>query len=191
MSFLVLVCLLCYGTLRTALWTRGQWRYRRLRAHLPRLPVPVEAPPHVDAALGDLLACSYGGRVRLVESVRSIATVLIVDPDAPLGVVRDFRYRLALAEAWKATAAWLRAWEALDEAQRRRIEELGYTPGRFGERRAALSGVVRRSVRAPALEPFAVDDVEAAQRVVLALVQDLEGFERAVVAAPCQGPYRA
>lgn len=190
-SVVVLAFFFCYGTLRTALWTRGQWRFRRLRAQLPRAAARVSAPAHVEPALGDLLACSYTGRVRLIESVRSIATVLIVDPDAPLGVVRDFRYRLALAEAWKAARAWLRTWDGLGEAQRRRLEELGYTPRVFDERSAALHGVVRRSVRAPALEPFAVGDVESVQRTVLALVQDLEGFERAVIAAPRPDPYRA
>lgn len=190
-SVVVLAFFFCYGTMRSALWARGQWRFRRLRAQLPRPAARVSAPPHVEPALGDLLACSYTGRVRLVESVRLVATVLIVDPDVPLGVVRDFRYRLALAEAWRAARAWLRTWEALGEAQRRRIEELGYTPRVFDERSAALRGVVRRSVRAPALEPFAVGDVETVRRTVLALVQDLEGFERAVVAAPRPDPYRA
>ncbi len=191
MSVVLLTVLLCYGAVRSALWARGQWRFRRLRAHLPRASARVAAPPHLESALGDLLACSYTGRVHLVESVRSMATVLIVDPDAPLGVVRDFRYRVALAEAWRAARAWLRAYDGLGEAQRRRLEELGYTPRVFDERSAALGGVVRRSVRAPALEPFAVDDVQSTQRTLLALVQDLEVFERAVVASARPNPYRA
>lgn len=190
-SIIILTFLLGYGALRSALWARGQWRFRRLRAHLPRAAARVSAPAHVEPALGDLLACSYTGRVRLVESVRSMATILIVDPDASFGVVRDFRYRVALAEAWRAARAWLRAFESLGEAQLRRLEELGYTPRAFDERSAALAGVVRRSVRAPALEPFAVGDVESAQRTLLALVQDLEVFERAVVASARPNPYRA
>lgn len=191
MSLVLLACLIFYGTLRTALWTRGQIRYRRLRGELPRVAAPIEAPPHLDDGLGRLLACSYKGRVRLTDSVRSIATVLIVDPDAPLGVVRDFRFRTALADAWSAAREWLRLWEGLAEGERRRLEELGYTPKMFCERCAALRGAVRRCVRAPALEPFPVPDVEATQAVVLALVRDLEGFERTLAAAPRTGPYRA
>lgn len=129
--------------------------------------------------------------MRLVDSVRAIATVLIVDPDAPLGVVRDFRFRTALADAWTAAREWIRLWDALDEAERRWLAELGYTPQIFRERCAALRSAVRRCVRAPALEPFPVSDVAATQALVLALVRDLEGFERALASAPRGGPYRA
>lgn len=191
MSLVLLTCLIFYGTLRTALWTRGQIRYRRLRGELPRVAAPLEPPAHLGDSLGRLLACSYNGRVRLVDSVRSIATVLIVDPDVPLGIVRDFRFRTALAGAWSAARDWQRLWESLDEADQRRLEQLGYTPSGFCERCAALRSAVRRCVRAPALEPFPVPDVEAIKALVLALVRDLEGFERALAEAPRSGPYRA
>lgn len=191
MSVVLLACLFFYGTMRSALWMRGQIRYRRLSGEFPRVSAPPEPPAHLGDSLGRLLACSYNGRVRLTDSVRSIATVLIVDPDVPLGVVRDFRFRTALADAWSAAREWQRHWETLNEAEQRRLEQLGYTPRTFCERCADLRGAVRRYVRAPALEPFPVADVEASKALVLALVRDLEGFERALAAAPSAGPYRA
>lgn len=191
MSVVLLACLLFYGTMRSALWMRGQIRYRQLQGGFPRVSAPPEPPAHLDDSLGRLLACSYNGRVRLTDSVRSIATVLIVDPDAPLGVIRDFRFRTALVDAWSAAREWQGQWEGLDEAEQRRLEQLGYTPRSFCERCADLRGAVRRYVRAPALEPFPVSDVEAIRALVLALVRDLEGFERALAAAPVAGPYRA
>jgi hypothetical protein len=150
----------------------------------------VAAPAHLGDALTRLLVRSHAGRVQLVECARTIATVLIVDPDVPLGAVRDFRFRVALADAWIASAAWLRAHDELDEHTQRRLADHGYTPRSFRERRASLGEAVRRHVRAPALEPFAVDDVIAVQQLVLALVDDLEGCERALLAAPRHGPYR-
>jgi hypothetical protein len=190
-SFIFLPFLIVYGALRVALWTRGQWRYHRLRRDLPRARAPAEPPPHLELPLRRLLTDSHGHRVRLTASARRIATALIVDPDVPFGVVRDFGYRLALAEAWSAATGWLQAWETLGEHERRRLEELGYTPLLFGERRALLGDTVRRCVRAPALEPFAVAEVVAVQRLVLALIDDLEACERALVASTPDSPYRA
>lgn len=190
-SIVVLAILLVYGAMRSALWVRGQWRFYRLRGELPRVQGPVEAPAHLEGALCGLLSSSHAGRVRLVESARQVGTVLIVDPDVAFGCVRDPRFRWALADAWSASTAWLRTYEALGEHDRRRLEECGYTPERFGESRAALARAARRCIRAPALEPFAVDEVRTVQELVLALVRDLESCERALVAGSPDHPYRA
>lgn len=195
MSLVLLAFLLVYGALRVALWLRGQWRFYRLRGELPRAAARVHAPAHLGDAFDrsrfeNLLGDSHAGRARLVASARQIGTVLIVDPDVPLGCVRDFRYRLALADAWSAASAWLRRWDALSEHERRWLEELGYTPRQFGDGCAALALAARRSVRAPALEPFAVDDVRLAERHIIALVADLERCERAVSGGSPAGPYR-
>lgn len=191
-SVVVLAIMLVYGAMRAGLWARGQWRFYRLRGELPRVQAtPIEAPAHLGGALTGLLARSHVGRVRLVECARQVGTVLIIDPDVAFGCVRDPRFRWALADAWSASTAWLRAYEALGEHDRRRLEEFGYTPQRFGEARAALARAARRCVRAPALEPFAVDDVRAVQELVLALVRDLEGCERALVTGAPDHPYRA
>ena len=70
-----------YGAVRSALWARGQWRFHRMREHLPRVGAPAEAPPHLGDALTRLLGRSHAGRVQLVASARQVATVLIVDKD--------------------------------------------------------------------------------------------------------------
>ncbi|MDC0722379.1 hypothetical protein [Nannocystis bainbridge] len=191
MSLVLLAFMFLYGAVRSALWARGQLRFRRLRAHLPRAAAPCEAPAHLGDSLTRLLARSHAGRVRLVGSARQVATVLIVDPDVAFGCVRDFRFRLALADAWTAANGWLHAYDDLSEHEQRQLEAYGYTARRFGERRAELGGAVRRCVRAPALEPFAVADVEAVQQLLLALIGDLEGCERALLASAPDHPYRA
>jgi hypothetical protein len=191
-SVVVLAIMLVYGAMRAALWARGQWRFYRLRGELPRVQAtPIEAPAHLGGALAGLLARSHAGRVRLVECARQVAMVLIIDPDVAFGCVRDPRFRWALADAWTASTAWLRAYESLSEHDRRRLEEFGYTLERFSQSRAALGLAARRCIRAPALEPFAVDDVRAVQELLMTLVRDLEGCERALLAGSPDHPYRA
>jgi len=190
-SVVLFAFMLVYGAVRSALWARGQWRFHRMRGHLPRVGAPAEAPPHLDDALTRLLGRSHAGRVQLVASARQVATVLLVDPDVAFGCVRDVRFRFALADAWTAANGWLRVYDGLSEHEQRRLEEYGYTARAFGERRAELGVAVRRCVRAPALEPFAVDDVKAVEQLLLALIRDLEGCERALLAGAPEHPYRA
>ncbi|WAS93611.1 hypothetical protein [Nannocystis punicea] len=191
MSLVLLAVMIVYGAVRSAFWARGQWRFHRMRGDLPRVGARREAPAHLGGALEQLLGRSHSGRVRLVASARQVAMVLIIDPDVAFGCVRDFRFRLALADAWSAANAWLRAYDDLPEHEQRRLEAYGYTAQQFGERRAVLGGAVRRCVRAPALEPFPVADVVAVQRLLLALIDDLEGCERALLASAPEHPYRA
>lgn len=191
MSIVLLALTLAYGAVRSALWFRGQWRFHRLRRDLPRVRARAEAPAHLEGELAQLLGHSHAGRVRLVGSARQLATVLIVDPDVAFGCVRDFRFRMALADAWSAATAWQRAYEGLGEHELRRLEELGYTGRQFAQRREALASAARRCIRAPALEPFAVDEVRGIQQLVLALIGDLEGCERALLDGAPAHPYRA
>ena len=191
MSLVLLALMLVYGAMRSALWARGQWRFFRMRGDLPWAGAPAQAPAHLGDALTRLLSHSHAGRVQLVASARQVTEVLVVDPDVAFGCVRDFRFRFALAGAWSAANAWLRAYDGLPEHEQRRLEEYGYTARQFGERRVELGRAVRRCVRAPALEPFAVADVTAVQQLVLALIRDLEACERALLAGAPEHPYRA
>lgn len=190
MSWILFLCLAAYGSTRIVLGLRGQWRFMRLRRGLPAWPVRPVAPRCLGAGLAGLLGRNFDERVRLVESTRTIATVLIVDPDAPLGWIRDFRYRLAVAAAWSAASAWLASFEALGEDDRGRLERLGYSAAPFRERHAWLYGRVRTTVRARALEPFEVSAVEATRAMIDAMIEDLALLERAL----CGGvvdPYRS
>lgn len=179
-----------YWGCRSVLWLRGQVRFMRLRESLPTRPVRCSAPVHLSESLGGLLARNYDQRVLLVESTRTIAEVLITDPDVPLGCVRDFRYRVALAGAWQAACGWLRVFESLAEEDRGRLERLGYTSAVFRQRHAWLDQTVREAVRARALEPFAVSAVQTSRQVVDAMIGELERLERALV-CPAVSPYRS
>lgn len=188
-SWIIVTCMLGYGSLRLALWLRGQVRFRMLRERLPAWPQPRQRLRDLSAGLELLLDHNFAGRVALVESRRTIATVLITDPDAPLGCVRDFRYRVAVARAWAAACAWLGRLEDLADDDRIRLERAGYTAWAFRERHASLHRTVRATVRAPALEPFAVVAVEQTASLVAGMVEDLERVERAL-ARGGDDPYR-
>lgn len=189
MSWIFTACLLGYLSLRLALWLRGQVRVRLLSDRLPAWPRAGSRPRDVSPGLGELLERSFAGRVALVESMRTIAVVLITDPDAPLGYVRDFRYRMAVSRAWTTACAWWRQFEGLVEDDRARLEVAGYTGRGFADLQACLLRTVRTTVRARALEPFAVDEVAETQARLTAMVEELERLE-AALGRSAEDPYR-
>ena len=189
MSWIVFSCLFGYGSLRCMLWLRGQVRLVLLRGQLPACPRRGTRPRHLSAGLGRLLDRNFAGRVELTASTRAIATLLITDPDVPLGCVRDFRYRLAVARAWSAACAWLRSLEELADDDRLCLERAGYTPRSFRDHHACLLRTVRTTVRARALEPFEVAEVEATRSRLTAMTEELELVERAL-ARGVADPYR-
>ena len=188
-SWIVFACLFGYVSLRCALWVRGQVRLVLLRDSLPVGPQPSSRPRHLSAGLGLLLDRNFAGRVELMASTRTIATVLITDPDVPLGCVRDFRYRLAVARAWTAACAWVRTLEELADEDRVCLERAGYTGRGFLDHHAWLHRCVRTTVRARALEPFEVAEVEATCSRVAAMADELAEVERAL-ARGSEDPYR-
>lgn len=179
-----------YWLSRSVLWVRGQFRLRQLRGTLPVRPARRPVPVHLSEGLGRLLAKNYDERVEMVECTRTIAEVLIADPDVPLGCVRDFRYRMALARAWSAACGWLQAFESLGAEDRGRLERLGYTLATFRERHAWLDQRVRTTVRAPALEPFEVSAVQTSRQVVDTMIGELERLEQTLASAAVS-PYRS
>ena len=188
-SWIFVTCLLGYLSLRVALWLRGQVRVRLLRDRLPAWPRAMTRPKDLSPGLGVLLERNFAGRVALVESMRTIATLLITDPDAPLGFIRDTRYRMAVARAWTAACGWLRELDALVEDDRVRLELVGYSGRVFHDLHACLLRTVRTTVRARALEPFAVDEVAATQTRLLAMVEELGRLELAL-GRGAEDPYR-
>lgn len=189
MSWIVFACLFGYGCVRSALWLRGQVRLVMLRDRLPACPQRGTRPLHLSAGLDRLLDDNFAGRVALTESARAISCILITDPDVPLGWVRDFRYRLAVASAWSAACAWLQRLEQLTDDDRVCLERSGYTPRSFLDHHACLLRTVRTTVRARALEPFEVAEVEATRSRLAAMTEELELVERAL-ARGGEDPYR-
>lgn len=188
-SWIVFLCLFGYFCTRSALWVRGQVRLVLLRDRLPVVPQRETVPRHLSAGLGELLDRNFAGRVALTESTRQISRVLISDPDVPFGCVRDFRYRLAVAAAWSAACAWLRCLEQLTDDDRVCLERTGYTSRGFLDLHACLLRTVRTTVRARALEPFEVAEVEATRERVAAMAEELEQVGRAL-ARGAEDPYR-
>lgn len=188
-SWIFTACLLGYLSLRVALWLRGQVRLAAVKDRLPAPPRGWSRPVDVSPGLALLLERNFVGRVALVESVRAIAVVLITDPDAPLGFVRDFRYRVAVARAWSAACVWLEQLAGVVEDDRVRLEGVGYTDGGFRDLHAGLHRVVRTTVRARALEAFPVDEVAATQARLTAMVEELERLELAL-SRGAEDPYR-
>ncbi|MCA9692018.1 MAG: hypothetical protein R3A51_21300 [Nannocystaceae bacterium] len=190
MSAVVLVFLFAYGAVRLTLWLRGQVRYALARGELPVIPEHMSLPAHLPSGLRRFLECCHAERVKLVESIRAIAKVLYTDPDVPLGCVRDFRYRVAVFNAWAAASRWQRSLESLDEVDRHRLLSLGFDPREVLRSSATLGESVRVTSRARALEPFAVDGVRITCEAVEELARVLELLE-ARLCALGHHPYRA
>ena len=190
MSWIVFVFLLTYGSLRLILWIRGQVRFALQKGELPGFPTPLPRPQHLSGRLGELMDCSYSERVHLIESLRSVLTVLITDPDVPLGCVRDFRYRLAVFHAWAAARRWMGLIDSLSAPDRARLRALGCRPEVFVHSSRALKEVARETSNARALEPFALEGVERTQTVLDTLIHQLALTEQ-YLGKNSADPYRA
>lgn len=190
MSWIVFLFLIGYGSIRAALWLRGQLRYLILRRQLPATPEPLALPSHLTLGLRRLVEGSHDARVHLVTCVRAIATVLITDPDVPLGCVRDYRYRVAALTGWSAGRACLRIFESLDEGDRLRLEAVGVGVDSFRAALVQLDPRIQEARRARPLEAFAVEHVRSTRSGFEALLHELEKLEGRLGVAP-HDPYRA
>ncbi|MCA9635632.1 MAG: hypothetical protein KC420_06330 [Myxococcales bacterium] len=190
MSWIVFIFLVLYGGVRTTLWLRGQLRYLLLRRELPGPPGPLALPAHLPQGLQRLVELSHGTRTSLVDALRSISTVLITDPDVPLGCVRDGRYRVAILTAWSATLQCMRSLDALDESDRLRLESVGCEVDRFRAAVVRLGPSVSVAKRARPLDPFDVPSVRSARGAVEAVLHELERLEGRLGVSP-HDPYRA
>ncbi len=191
MSAIVLLLLAIYGSARLTLWLRGQYLLLHEQKQFPSVPTRPALPQHLPTSLALLLECCYSERVKLIESIRAIARVLITDPDVPLGCVRDFRYRVAVFNAWAAASRWIRTVESLDEVDRHRLAALGFDPQTFVRTSENLGVTVRETSRARALEPFDVDGVRLTRATLDVLVRELERVESRLSAFFGEHPYRA
>jgi hypothetical protein len=189
-SWIVFLFLIGYGSIRAALWLRGQLRYLVLRRGLPSAPEPLALPAHLSLGLRHLVEVSHDARVRLVACIRAIATVLIIDPDVPLGVVRDYRYRVAVISGWSASRSCLRHFEGLAEDDRLRLEAVGVGVDAFREAMSRLDPRIQEARRARPLEAFAVADVRSARSGFEELLHELEKLEGRLGVSP-HDPYRA
>ena len=190
MSWIVFTFLVIYGSIRLTLALRGQLRYLMLRGPLPARPEPLALPLHLSHGLQSLVERCHSARNCLTDAIRSIATVLIIDPDVPLGCVRDYRYRVAVLTAWSATLDCLRTLEALDDGDRLRLESVGCEVSRFRAAVLRLNPQVSVAKRARPLDAFDVQSVRTTRSAVEAIIHELERLEGRLGVSP-DDPYRS
>jgi hypothetical protein len=162
-SWIFSFLLVCYALVRISLRVRGQLRWRSIRDTLPPTPEPVEAPSHLGSRLGALYCESRELRITLVEARKVLIAVEATDPDAPLGKVRDARYRRSLMQAWTAIRTWVADNEQrpLAGADARQLEDFERDLQRVRDELEGLRGTWRSVSRSRALDPFPLDQMQA------------------------------
>lgn len=169
---------------------RGRIRFLLIRHQLPAYPKPFAVSVHLPEGLCQLMADCYEEHLHLIDSYHAISKVLIVDPDAPLGYIRDFRYRVAIFTASIAAHRWLQLVESLDSQNRYILDSLGCNLEFFTQLAAHLQTQVGITTKARALEPFQVQDVQHAQQTLDQFIHELACVEnRLGQYAP--SPYRS
>ncbi len=195
MSWIFSILLVGYGLVRLILWSRGQLRWWAVRQDLPSPPPELPTPRHLSAGLGQLFVSCHHLRVELAHALRRISVALLKDPDAALGQIRDRSYRRALMESFSHLNAWLRFVEALPEAERLALADLG-TSGLGDQHLARISSRVsslrphwKAVAAARALDPFELAQVEDARRTLAQIDEDIQALERDLSSVAAD-PYR-
>lgn len=180
MSWLFSFLLLCYVAVRLLLRVRGQIRWLAIRDTLPVVPSMTPAPEHLSPALAELFVDSLALRAALVQARRELTAVQIQDPDAPLGCVRDARYRRAVMTSWSRINAYLRGLENLDLASAGELLDVAVEPGTISSLRDSLHPSWTAVARARALDPFELDDLITVARTLERIEHELASIERAL-----------
>jgi hypothetical protein len=179
-SWLFSFLLLCYVAVRLLLRVRGQIRWMAIRDTLPVVPSMTPAPEHLSPALAELFVDSLALRAELVHARRDLTAVQIQDPDAPLGCVRDARYRRAVMTSWSRINAYLRGLERLDPASAGELLDFAIEPGTIASLRDSLHARWTTVARARALDPFELGDLLAVAQTLERIEHELAGIERAL-----------
>ncbi len=181
MSWIFSFLLACYVLVRIILRVRGQLCWLSIRDTLPKPPPSIaDAPEHLGAhgrGLAKLFVDSRALRISLVEARCTLLTVAVTDPDAPLGRVRDARYRRALMQSWSEINGWLRAVRDLDELSAARLADLHLGSGPIEQLRDSLEDRWRAATRARALDLFPLEDLLAVQRTLESIDDELVAIE--------------
>jgi hypothetical protein len=151
-----------------------------VKDEMPASGVARPVPEHLSPTLTTYFTATDALRVHLADDLRQISIVMVTDPDAPIGQVRDGRFRWAVLDAWMRIREWRKAVEAPndDALDRVLLQEqyadhgLGSAPvDRCAER---IRKVWWQAVRARQLDPFTMDDVRAVRGALSRLVSELE-----------------
>ena len=189
MSWFFSFLLLCYVLVRIVLRVRGQIRWLAIRRTLPVPPPMVAAPEHLSAPLAELFVGTLALRSDLVRARRELAAVAVKDPDAPLGRVRDGRYRRTVMDSWSRLNAWLRTVNRLDVASSAQLRDMHLDARTIAQLRDSLHDKWSEASRARALDPFALEDLVAVQQTFERVEVELEAIEQGL-AQIAEHPYR-
>lgn len=171
--------LVAYAGTRLTLWLRGQVRVRMLPKTTAQSDrVPVEVPQHLTPALSSVFETADHARLALVHHLDAIERVMVTDPDAALGGIRDRRYREALMDAWRELQSLLRRVDSLDDEAAATLEDRGATMDRLRQIMATLREPWRRAARARALEPFPIHEVRRCRDTLADAIQEVRLLER-------------
>ena len=176
-SWIFALLLVGYGLLRAVLWIRGQVMFRLAGDRVVQRAQPRPTPEHLSSGLASVFEATDELRLRLVEDVRTISILQIVDPDVPLGHVRDARFRAAVLDAWMRLRRWRAATQRHDES----AIELSWLHDdviEAGRRLDAAAETIRpiwwQAVRARPLDPFEMEDVLKLRNTLEYMVTELE-----------------
>jgi hypothetical protein len=178
-SWIFSFLLACYVLVRIVLRVRGQLRWLGVRDTLPVPPPAVAgAPEHLDRALAGLYVDTRGLRIALIQARRTLMSVAVTDPDAPLGCVRDAHYRRALMQSFSEINAWIRGIRELDQHAAASLADMHLGSGPIEHLRNSLRDRWRAVSRARALDPFPIADLLTVQRTLERLDDELVALER-------------
>lgn len=180
MSWLFSFLLLCYALVRIVLRVRGQIRWLTVRKTLPEPPPMVAAPEHLPSPLAALFVDSLALRGDLVRARVTLTAVAVKDPDAPLGQVRDARYRRTLMDGFSRLNKWLRVIERLD-VNDGALADLQVDVQAIAGLRDSLRDKWGAVTRSRALDPFALDDLIVVQQTFERIELELAAIERGLV----------
>lgn len=189
MSWLFSFLLLCYVLVRIVLRVRGQIRWLAIRETLPNPPPMVAAPEHLSPPLTELFGSTLALRAELVHARRELSEVAVKDPDAPLGRVRDARYRRTMLISCSRLNAWLRAFGRLDSASLAQLRDVHLDSDAIAQLRDSLHDKWYAASRARALDLFELEDLLAAQRTFERIEDELESIEHGLALLAAH-PYR-
>jgi hypothetical protein len=194
-SWIFALFLTAYGFVRAVLWMRGQIRYQMVKDDMPAVGVPRPVPEHLPPTLAAYFAATDALRVHVANDLRQISIVMVTDPDAPIGHIRDGRFRWAILDAWMRVREWRRTVESPTEHTLERVllleqyadHGVGAAPvDRCVER---IRSVWWQAVRARQLDPFEIDDVRMVRGCLARLVAELEAQQDRLSQADAH-PYR-
>jgi hypothetical protein len=190
-SWIFSFLLACYVLVRIMLRVRGQLRWVGIRKTLPDAPPPVMAAPEhlAGGALAGLYVDTRRLRIALIQARRTLMGVAVMDPDAPLGRVRDARYRRALMQSFSEINGWLREIRDLHPHVAASLADMHLGSRPIEQLRDALREPWQTVARARALEPFALEDLLAVQRTLELLDDELVTLERGLERVG-DAPYR-